>query len=217
MSLAPYAEALEQLDSRNTAALSRIPRGPRYGGGKIKRGADRHYPLMKVEEIAALPVNRASLEHAHLYLWVTNNYLARGRTFEVVPARGASSPVTVLTWRKLGRSGTRAILPGHHRARASFADAGAPPYKTSPGRHCARRGSPTSRKPSRGGAARRMRRRRMVCTSRKPALARTRASQRRSTSGQSWSVTDPTLSCLRAARARDGMRGATRRRKPWRM
>ena len=26
------------------------------GGGKIKRGADRHYPLMKAREIVALPV-----------------------------------------------------------------------------------------------------------------------------------------------------------------
>ena len=26
------------------------------GGGKIKRGADRHYPLMKTEDIKNLPV-----------------------------------------------------------------------------------------------------------------------------------------------------------------
>lgn len=26
------------------------------GGGKIKRGADRHYPLMKTKDIMALPV-----------------------------------------------------------------------------------------------------------------------------------------------------------------
>ena len=27
------------------------------GGGKIKRGADRHYPLMKTKEIKEMPVN----------------------------------------------------------------------------------------------------------------------------------------------------------------
>ncbi len=26
------------------------------GGGKIKRGADRHYPLMKTKDIAQLPI-----------------------------------------------------------------------------------------------------------------------------------------------------------------
>lgn len=30
------------------------PPWPEYGGGKIKRGADRHYPLMKVNNIIAL-------------------------------------------------------------------------------------------------------------------------------------------------------------------
>lgn len=29
---------------------------PERGGGKIKRGADRHYPLMSVPKIMALPV-----------------------------------------------------------------------------------------------------------------------------------------------------------------
>lgn len=46
------------------------------GGGKIKRGADRHYPLMKTKDIMAL--NVPSAENAHLYLWVTNNFMADG-------------------------------------------------------------------------------------------------------------------------------------------
>ena len=32
------------------------PPWPEQGGGKIKRGADRHYPLMPVKEIIELPV-----------------------------------------------------------------------------------------------------------------------------------------------------------------
>lgn len=49
-----------------------------YGGGKIKRGADKHYPLMKTEDIIKLPVLQLSDNNAHLYLWVTNNKLPDG-------------------------------------------------------------------------------------------------------------------------------------------
>lgn len=52
------------------------------GGGKIKRGADRHYSLLKTREI---PGVMRSCPHwaevgdpAHLYLWVTNNHLPDG-------------------------------------------------------------------------------------------------------------------------------------------
>ena len=58
--------------------ISADPPWPEHGGGKIKRGADRHYKLMTVKEIASLPVNQISEENAHLYLWVTNNYLKAG-------------------------------------------------------------------------------------------------------------------------------------------
>jgi len=48
------------------------------GGGKIKRGADRHYPLLKENEI--LTVMKDFLDgkvedDAHLYMWVANNHL----------------------------------------------------------------------------------------------------------------------------------------------
>ena len=48
------------------------------GGGKIKRGADRHYPLMKTKDIIALPVQEIADDNCHLYLWVTNNFLEDG-------------------------------------------------------------------------------------------------------------------------------------------
>ena len=38
------------------------------GGGKIKRGADRHYELMKTKDIMALPVQDITEDNAHLYL-----------------------------------------------------------------------------------------------------------------------------------------------------
>lgn len=51
---------------------------PEHGGGKIKRGADRHYPLMKLQDIYALPVGQWAARDAHCYSWVTNNYLPAG-------------------------------------------------------------------------------------------------------------------------------------------
>lgn len=53
------------------------PPWPERGGGKIKRGADRHYPVMSVENIKELPVKKlVDPDGSHLYLWATNNHLA---------------------------------------------------------------------------------------------------------------------------------------------
>lgn len=52
------------------------PPWPERGGGKSKRGADRHYPLMTVKQIRALPVQSlANPTGCHLWLWATGNYL----------------------------------------------------------------------------------------------------------------------------------------------
>ena len=51
------------------------------GGGKIKRGADRHYPLMKTPDIIrtmlAAPCWQPA-DDSHLWMWVTNNFLEDG-------------------------------------------------------------------------------------------------------------------------------------------
>jgi N6-adenosine-specific RNA methylase IME4 len=73
------------------------PPWPEYGGGKIKRGADRHYPLMHVDDIAAMPVESLALPDSHLFLWVTNNFLPSG--LEVMRAWGFRY-VTCITWAK---------------------------------------------------------------------------------------------------------------------
>jgi N6-adenosine-specific RNA methylase IME4 len=52
------------------------PPWPEYGGGQIRRGANRHYKLMSIRHISELPVWNLSAENSHLYLWTTNNYLA---------------------------------------------------------------------------------------------------------------------------------------------
>lgn len=73
------------------------PPWPEYGGGKITRGAQKHYPLMKVEEICALPVGEWAAADAHCYCWTTNNYLQAG--LDVVKAWGFRY-VTCITWVK---------------------------------------------------------------------------------------------------------------------
>lgn len=52
------------------------------GGGKCKRGADRHYPLIKKREdilrvMVQAPCWRPAA-NSHLWLWVTNNFLPDG-------------------------------------------------------------------------------------------------------------------------------------------
>jgi N6-adenosine-specific RNA methylase IME4 len=73
------------------------PPWPESGGGKIKRGADRHYRLMTVKQIAALSVSCLADDNCHLYLWITNNYLPAG--LEVMAAWGFRY-VTAITWMK---------------------------------------------------------------------------------------------------------------------
>jgi len=67
------------------------------GGGKIKRGADRHYPLMKTKDIAALPVRDWMSSDAHAYIWVTNNFLPDG--LSVLAAWGFTY-ITKIDWFK---------------------------------------------------------------------------------------------------------------------
>jgi N6-adenosine-specific RNA methylase IME4 len=86
------------------------PPWPERGGGKIKRGADRHYPLMRIEDIAALPVtDLADPEGCHLYLWTTNNYLPAG--LEVIKSWGFRY-ITTITWTK-DRMGLGQYFPRH--------------------------------------------------------------------------------------------------------
>lgn len=75
------------------------PPWPEVGGGKIKRGADRHYKLMTVKEIINLKdfVKELSEDNAHLYLWATNNYLEDALT---VMKEWGFKYKTTITWMK---------------------------------------------------------------------------------------------------------------------
>jgi len=95
------------------------------GGGKIKRGADRHYPLMTTKDIMSLPVPEITADNAHLYLWVTNNFLRDG--LDVVDAWGFRY-VTMITWVK-DRFGLGQYFRGQTE-HVLFGVKGMIPYKT---------------------------------------------------------------------------------------
>ena len=63
------------------------------------RGAHRHYALMTVEEIAALPVGQLANSDAHLWLWVTNATLFAGH---MVMNTWGFTYRSCLTWVKPG-------------------------------------------------------------------------------------------------------------------
>lgn len=58
------------------------PPWPEHGGGKCKRGADRHYPLVSLPNMPYVIHGsrefRQVADDAHCYMWVTNNYLPAG-------------------------------------------------------------------------------------------------------------------------------------------
>jgi len=63
------------------------------------RGAVRHYPVMSVEAIAALPVRKLVNANSHLWLWVTNATLFSG---QVVMTAWGFTYRSCLTWVKPG-------------------------------------------------------------------------------------------------------------------
>ena len=83
------------------------------GAGKIKRGADRHYELLKTDEIIAL-LQREIVPQlhpdCHLWLWVTNNFLRDG--LRVLNALGFRY-VTNMVWVK-NSIGLGQYLRGQH-------------------------------------------------------------------------------------------------------
>lgn len=107
------------------------PPWPEHGGGKIKRGADRHYPLMKTRDICALPVSDLALPDSHLYLWVTNNFLPDG--LEVMKAWDFRY-VTTITWAK-DKIGLGQYFRGQTE-QCLFGVRGRPGYKIVGGKRC---------------------------------------------------------------------------------
>ena len=75
------------------------------GGGKIKRGADRHYPLIKTADLPRVILESGRFKpasNAHLYLWTTSSFLPDG--LFLVEALGFTYK-SCLVWTKQGRKG----------------------------------------------------------------------------------------------------------------
>jgi N6-adenosine-specific RNA methylase IME4 len=83
------------------------------GAGQCKRGADRHYNLMKTDDIISLIKSSPKYlpdESCHLWLWVTNNFLPDG--LQVIDSLGFRY-ITNLCWVK-DRIGIGRYLRGQH-------------------------------------------------------------------------------------------------------
>jgi N6-adenosine-specific RNA methylase IME4 len=86
------------------------PNWPESGGGRIKRGADRHYPCIKksecphkiIQTIYQSGVWNPDPSGCHLWLWVTNNYLEHG--LFVMKALGFRY-VNNIPWNKVSENG----------------------------------------------------------------------------------------------------------------
>jgi N6-adenosine-specific RNA methylase IME4 len=109
------------------------PPWPEKGGGKIKRGADRHYPLMKIKEIMDLQAFISSIadDNSHLYLWATNNFL---KDALIVMETWGYRYVTTITWIK-DKTGLGQYYRGITE-HCLFGVKGSIPYKIIDGKRC---------------------------------------------------------------------------------
>jgi len=83
------------------------------GGGKIKRGADRHYKLMKEPQMTAVikdALEDKLEEDTHMYLWVANNHLPEA--LRIIEKTGFRY-ITNIVWAK-SRFGIGRYFRGQH-------------------------------------------------------------------------------------------------------
>lgn len=92
-------EAIKQAPSATYKTIYADPPWAEIGGGQIVRGAQGHYSVMKQADLLALSseVRRITAPQAHLYLWVTNNFLLNG--IELTKSWGFEYK-TMITWAK---------------------------------------------------------------------------------------------------------------------
>lgn len=75
-----------------------------WGEHNQSKSASRHYSLMTLPEIKALPVGRLAQRDCLLLLWTTGWAMATGQTHEVVRAWGFE-PKSEIVWRKTTPAG----------------------------------------------------------------------------------------------------------------
>lgn len=67
-----------------------------------RRDAEKHYTVMGVDDIAALPVGELAAKDAHLFLWATGPCLRQA--FDVMEAWGFRYSAVAFTWIKFRKS-----------------------------------------------------------------------------------------------------------------
>lgn len=72
------------------------------GNWTSRRDAEKHYAVMGVDDIKAMPVREVAAKDAHLFIWTTGPCLRQ--TFEVMEAWGFRYSAIGFTWVKLKRS-----------------------------------------------------------------------------------------------------------------
>jgi len=110
-----------------TLTLYADPPWNETGGGKIKRGADRHYNLLKTKDIINFKI--PICVNGHLYLWVTNTFLKDG--LKVMESWGYTYK-TNLVWAK-NKFGLGQYFRGQHEI-LLFGTKGKLPYKVIDGK-----------------------------------------------------------------------------------
>ena len=91
--------------------LADPPWKSQVGGGRIKRGADRHYPLMSTKELCAMAHDIPSANDSVLFMWSTWNDIPEA--LKVIQAWGFTY-VSGLPWVKLTSNGVVAIGLGQY-------------------------------------------------------------------------------------------------------
>ncbi len=69
-----------------------------------RRDAEKHYEVMGVDDIAALPVKDIVAPDAHLLLWITGPLFVEGKHLPIMKAWGFKPSSVAFTWVKLKRS-----------------------------------------------------------------------------------------------------------------
>jgi N6-adenosine-specific RNA methylase IME4 len=72
------------------------------GNWTSRRDAEKHYAVMGLEDIKAMPVKDLAAKDAHLFIWTTGPCLRQ--TFEVIEAWGFRYSAVAFTWVKFKRS-----------------------------------------------------------------------------------------------------------------
>lgn len=81
------------------------------GGWSKTASPDAHYPLMRLEEIASLPVQMLAAENSHLWLWVPNSMLPEGLT---IMKQWGFRYINHICWIKPGRIGLGQYIRNTH-------------------------------------------------------------------------------------------------------